>query len=98
MAECRKNGVDCPCFYECVKDGLVPHGAGWETIEVDGKEVIRARPAEARGRKRTMERFCFYCLAKTTGKKIGNKASWTGTTPIWCPLGRGEEDCREQTD
>lgn len=94
----ERTGWTAPVSTSASRMGWCPHGAGWETIEVDGKEVIRARPAEARGRKRTMERFCFYCLAKTTGKKIGNKASWTGTTPIWCPLGRGEEDCREQTD
>lgn len=89
MAECRKNGVDCPCFYECKESGLTANGAGWEDIEADGEKIIRARPGKARGQKRAMDQYCFYCLARPTGKKIGHKARWTGTTPNWCPRGRG---------
>ena len=95
MAECRKNGVDCPCFYECEEEGLAANGVGWETVAVNGIRVVKARPGTARG-KRVMERFAFYCLAKPTGKKIAHKASWTGTTPKWCPLGRGEENNDEK--
>ena len=36
-----------------------------------------------------LQRFCFYCLATPRIKKIGTVASWTGTTPPWCPKGRG---------
>ena len=35
-----------------------------------------------------MDKYCYYCLASVKSKKIGNKASWTGRTPKWCPLGR----------
>ena len=35
-----------------------------------------------------LQRFCFYCLATPRIKKIGTVASWTGTTPPWCPKGR----------
>ena len=61
MAECRKDGVDCPHFYKCTEEG--------DTVQ--------------------LQRFCFYCLATPRIKKIGTVASWTGTTPPWCPKGRG---------
>lgn len=89
MAECMKNGVTCPCFYKCTQEGLQPSGRGWETIEVDGEKVVRARPGQSMNKKRTMQIFSFYCLAKPSGKKIGTVASWTGSTPPWCPRGRG---------
>lgn len=96
MAECMKNGATCECFYECKQEGLAANGAGWETVNINGVRVVKARPGMARS-KRTMEQFCFYCLAKPTGKKIANKASWTGTTPKWCPLGRGGEENHADT-
>ena len=95
MAECMKNGVTCPAFYKCQKEGLVANGAGWETVEVDGQTVIIARPAVARAENQlTMQQYCFYCLARPTGKKIGTVAGWTGSTPKWCPRGRGEDSKR----
>lgn len=35
-----------------------------------------------------LDRYCFYCLATARVKKIGHSASWPGSTPKWCPLGR----------
>lgn len=66
MAECRKDGVDCPDFYKCTEEG--------DIVQNSGKKL---------------QRFCFYCLATPHIKKIGTVASWTGTTPPWCPKGRG---------
>ena len=82
---------NCPAFYEVKQEGLVPTGGGWQNVTVDGKDVILCRPGTTVQKKKTMERFCYYCLATTKAKKIGNKASWTGRTPTWCPLGREME-------
>lgn len=41
-----------------------------------------------------LEQYCFYCLGTPRVRKIGHKASWAGTTPKWCPLGRGVDDDR----
>ena len=60
---------------------------GWQTLELDGKRIIKCRPGKARG-ERTMQQFCYYCLGTVSGRKIGHKASWTGRTPTWCPRGR----------
>ena len=89
MAECMKNGVTCPCFYKCQEEGLSANGGGWETITIKEQKVIRARPGRRPGNRRAMQQYSFYCLARPTGKKIGTMASWTGSTPPWCPLGRG---------
>lgn len=35
-----------------------------------------------------LQQFCYYCMGTPGIKKIGHKASWTGNTPKWCPLGR----------
>ena len=64
---------------ECRKDGVVCPDFYKCTEEGDivqnsGKKLLR---------------FCFYCLATPRIKKIGTVASWTGTTPPWCPKGRG---------
>lgn len=67
MAECKKNGVTCPDFYQCREEGDMVGGTG-----------------------KKLDRFCFYCLGTPRFKKIGHMASWTGTTPAWCPRGRGE--------
>lgn len=37
-----------------------------------------------------LQQFCFYCMATPRIKKIGTVASWTGSTPPWCPRGRGK--------
>ena len=66
MAECMKDGVDCPDFYKCTEEGDIVQNLG-----------------------KKLQRFCFYCLATPRIKKIGTVASWTGTTPPWCPKGRG---------
>lgn len=79
---------DCPAFYEVTKDNMVATAGGWVHLNIDGKQVLCCRPALKLGSKRIMQRFCFYCRAMQMGKKIGSKASWTGRTPIWCPLGR----------
>lgn len=38
-----------------------------------------------------LEQYCYYCMATPRVKKIGHKASWSGSTPKWCPKGRGSE-------
>lgn len=90
MAQCLKDGKACPLFYECKEEGLSGSGKGWQTLELDGKRIIKCRPGKARG-ERTMQQFCYYCLGTVSGRKIGHKASWTGRTPTWCPRGRDEE-------
>lgn len=93
MAKCvdYKTGDRCPAFYEVKEPGLVPTGRGWENKVIDGKEVICCRPGTTAQKKKPMELYCFYCTATVKGRKIGNKASFTGSTPKWCPLGRGEK-------
>lgn len=80
--------LQCPAFYEVTQENLIPTGAGWRNVQIDGKDVILCRPGTTIQKKRYMDKYCYYCLACTKGKKIGSKASWTGRTPIWCPLGR----------
>lgn len=82
----------CPAFYEVYSEGRAATGGGWETKNIDGRNVICCRPGKARAGQKPMDRFCFYCLAMPRGKKIGSKASWTGRTPKWCPLGRERKD------
>lgn len=84
MFRCKK----CPAFFEVKEDGLAAAAGGWVKKLIAGREILCCRPAPRLDAKRTMARFCYYCLAKPTGKKIGHKASWTGRTPTWCPLGR----------
>ena len=79
----------CPAFYEVKRDNMVATAGGWEHKPLpEGGTVLCCRPAEAPGARRIMQQFSFYCLAKPLGKKIDSKASWTGRTPTWCPLGR----------
>lgn len=78
----------CPAFYEVKEEGLIPTGGGWDNKTIDGKDVILCRPSKTIQKKKPMEMFCFYCLATHRSKKIGHKASWTGRTPTWCPIGR----------
>ena len=78
----------CPAFFEVKEEGLVPTAGGWSNQNIDGKDVILCRPGKTIQKKRPMDRFCYYCLATVKSKKICNKASWTGRTPAWCPLGR----------
>lgn len=85
MAQCK----GCPAFYEVTKENVRSTAGGWEKKKIDGKEVVCCRPAVNLGPKKAMDRFCYYCLATPMSKKIGNKASWTGSTPKWCPAGRG---------
>lgn len=92
----RERRKTLPGFYECSQEGLDATGAGWETVNMGDREVTLCRPAKSRGKKRTMQIFCYYCLACVSGRKIGHKAQWTGRTPKWCPLGRGLET-EEQT-
>ena len=82
---------DCPAFYEVKMDNMVATAGGWVHLNIDGKQVLCCRPAPRLRAKRTMNRFCYYCRAMQMGKKIGNKASWTGRTPKWCPLGREKD-------
>lgn len=82
----ERNCHGCPAFYECKEDGISATGGGFQTKEINGEDVVCVRPGTRLGIKRTMDRFCFYCLATPNGKKIGSKASWSGSTPRWCPL------------
>ena len=81
---------ECPAFYECKRDKEVPTGGGWENVTIDGKKVTLCRPGQTIQTKKYMDKYCYYCRASVKGKKIGNKASWTGRTPKWCPLGRDQ--------
>lgn len=83
----------CLAFYECKADNIAAAAGGWDYVEFDNKKVLCCVPAEVHGdsKHRRLERFSFYCLASVRGKKIGSKASWTGRTPKWCPLGRAVE-------
>ena len=85
---------ECPAFFEVKEEGLAPTGGGWSNKIIDGKDVICCRPGKTVQKKKHMERFCYYCLATNKSKKIGNKASWTGRTPIWCPLGRERSEIK----
>lgn len=40
---------------------------------------------------KNLQQYSFYCMKTPGVKKIGNLASWTGSTPKWCPLGRDEK-------
>ncbi len=79
---------ECPAFFEVKEEGLVPTGSGWRNERIDGKDRILCRPGKTIQQKKYMQRYCYYCLATNHSKKIGHKASWTGRTPVWCPLGR----------
>lgn len=79
---------ECPAFFEVKEDGLIPTGGGWQNVTIDGKDVILCRPGKTVQVKKHMDKYCYYCLASVKSKKIGSKASWTGRTPKWCPLGR----------
>lgn len=92
MANKERMCKDCPAFYEVQRPNMVATAGGWEYLTIDGKQVLCCRPQYGGAAKRTMNQFCYYCRAKTLGKKIGNKASWTGKTPKWCPLGREVTD------
>lgn len=37
---------------------------------------------------KSLDQYCFYCKATPGMKKIAGMASFTGSTPKWCPLGR----------
>ena len=82
----------CPAFYEVKHEGMVATAGGWEHLTIDGKQVLCCRPAPQFGAKRIMQLFAYYCRAMQMGKKIGHKASWTGRTPKWCPMGREVSD------
>jgi len=82
--ECLK----CPAFYKCDRENMATTAGGWEDKQIDGNTVVCCRPAESQNAKRKMTQYGLYCLATPTGKKIGHLASWTGRTPVWCPLGR----------
>lgn len=87
--------INCPAFFEVKEDGLVPTGGGWTNHKIDDKNVICCRPGRTIQKKKPMDRFCYYCLATPKAKKIGSKASWTGRTPTWCPLGREVHNGKE---
>lgn len=88
MSQKERDCHTCPAFYKCETEGLTANGRGWIEKEIDGKNVPICRPGTIPNRKRTMQKYSFYCLAAVTGKKIGGFADWTGRTPKWCPLGR----------
>lgn len=67
---------------ECMKNGATC--PDFYKCENEGDTI------ESIGKK--LQQYCFYCLGTPRIKKIGHLVSWTGTTPIWCPRGRGEND------
>ena len=75
----------CPAFYKCDKDGLAATAGGYETKMIDDKNMVCCRPAPLWGKKRTMKRFAFYCLATPNGKLIAHVHDYTGKVPLWCP-------------
>lgn len=81
----RNACLSCSACFKPLEDGLSATGGGYETRIIDGRNVICCRPAPAWGRKRTMDRYDFYCLATPNGKKIAKGADYTGLTPKWCP-------------
>lgn len=81
----------CPAFYECCKPHMKPTAGGWETAVINGKDMVICRPAENHRGGREMQQYAFYCLATKTGKKIANKADYTGNVPVWCPRLEGEK-------
>ena len=71
---------NCPAFFEVKQEGLVPTGGGWQNVTVDGKDVILCRPGTTVQKKKTMERFCYYCLATTKAKNTWlRKLSMSGS-------------------
>ena len=93
MARCvdYKTGERCPAFYEVKTSGVIPTGGGWENRVIDGKDMICCRPGTTVQKKKPMDLYCYYCTATPRSKKIGSKASFSGSTPKWCPLGRGSK-------
>ena len=64
---------------ECIKfGGTCPH---LYECKDDGEIVASSG--------KHLDQYCFYCFATPKIRKIGNKASWPGSTPKWCPFGRG---------
>ena len=43
------------------------------------------------GKVKELQQHCLYCMKTPGVRKIGHKASYTGLTPKWCPLGRDEK-------
>lgn len=99
MAQCinYKTRERCPAFHEC--ETANEYITGRKSVEINAQSVpVRTTiigdgtlstndGKEAAGK---LEQYCYYCMATKRGKKIGHKASWTGNTPKWCPLGRDE--------
>lgn len=77
--------VSCPAFFECSEDGLNATAGGWEKKVIDGKEIPCCIPAHFVGGRSEMQKYSFYCLATSRGKKIAGKADYTGNVPRWCP-------------
>lgn len=76
----------CKAFYECCKPHMKATAGGWKVEDIDGKKVIVCIPDQNRHGGGEMQQFAFYCLATTRGKKIANKADYTGLVPQWCPM------------
>lgn len=79
---------ECPAFYEVREEGVGIARGDWKLKQIDGKDVVCCWPRKTSQPQKPMQQFCYYCMATSKAKKIGHKASWTGRTPKWCPLGR----------
>lgn len=77
--------LNCPACFKPLKDGLAITAGGYEDRMVGDQMMICCRPGETVSRKRTMDKFDYYCLATERGKKIAKGADYTGLTPKWCP-------------
>lgn len=99
MAQCMnyKTGERCPALHECESES--EYITGRKSVSINNQNVTIRTTIVGNGKMSDnggkeaggkLERYCFYCMATKRGKKIGNKASWTGSTPKWCPLGRDE--------
>jgi|GEM_PF-1787706 len=61
-----------------------------EVILCDDLHEVQDPGETVRFSEKRLERYCYYCLGTPRVRKIGHKAIWSGTTPKWCPRGRGD--------
>lgn len=88
----RNMCLGCKACFKPMTDGLSATAGGWETAQIDGREMMLCRPGTSRGGKRVMDRYDYYCLATVKGRKITKGADYTGLTPKWCPRLEGNHE------
>ena len=87
MAQERFACTKCKAFYECSKPHMKANAGGRKSERIDGENVLLCIPGQNKHGGQEMQQYAFYCLATNRGKKIANKADYTGLVPRWCPLG-----------